>query len=34
MTSLSKKPPVFKLKSYGVEVAVWKRISPEDGRVF
>jgi len=25
MTSLSKKPPVYKQKSHGVEVAVWKR---------
>ncbi len=26
MTSLSKKGPVYKQKSHGVEVAVWKRV--------
>ncbi len=25
MTSLSKKPPIYKQKSHGIEVAVWKR---------
>ena len=25
MTSLSKRPPVYKQKSHGIEVAVWKR---------
>jgi hypothetical protein len=26
MTSLSKKPPIYKQKSHGIEVAVWKRV--------
>jgi hypothetical protein len=33
MTSLSKKPPVYKQKSHGIEVAVWRRTS-EDGKAF
>jgi hypothetical protein len=33
MTSLAKRPPVYKQKSHGVEVAVWKRTS-EDGKAF
>jgi hypothetical protein len=32
MTSLSKKPPVYKQKSHGIEVAVWKR--EHDGKAF
>jgi hypothetical protein len=31
MTSLSKKGPVFKLKSHGVEVAMWKWVN-DDGK--
>jgi hypothetical protein len=33
MTSLSKRPPVYKQKSHGVEVAVWKRENDE-GKAF
>jgi hypothetical protein len=33
MTSLSKKPPVYKQKSHGVEVVVWKRVN-DDGKAF
>ena len=33
MTSLNKKGPVYKQKSHGVEVAVWKREN-EDGKAF
>jgi hypothetical protein len=33
MTSLNKKPPVYKQKSHSVEVAVWKR-EGEDGKAF
>jgi hypothetical protein len=33
MTSLNKKPPVYKQKSHGVEVAVWKRENDE-GKAF
>jgi hypothetical protein len=32
MTSLSKKGPVYKQKSHGIEVAVWKR--EHDGKAF
>jgi hypothetical protein len=32
MTSLSKKGPVYKQKSHGIEVAVWKR--EYDGKAF
>jgi hypothetical protein len=33
MTSLSKKGPVYKQKSHGIEVAVWKRVN-DDGKAF
>ena len=33
MTSLSKKGPVYKQKSHGIEVAVWARTT-EDGKKF
>jgi hypothetical protein len=33
MTSLAKRGPVYKQKSHGVEVAVWKRDS-DDGKAF
>jgi hypothetical protein len=33
MTSLAKRPPIFKQKSHGVEVAVWKRENDE-GKAF
>jgi hypothetical protein len=33
MSSLSKKPPVYKQKSHGIEVAVWKRENDE-GKAF
>src|SRR5688572_13101907 len=33
MTSLAKRPPIFKQKSHGVEVAVWRRTS-DDGKAF
>ena len=29
MTSLNKKPPIYKQKSHGLEVAVWKRANDE-----
>jgi hypothetical protein len=32
MTPLSKKDPVYKQKSHGIEVAVWKR--EHDGKAF
>ena len=33
MTSLNKKPPVYKQKFHGIEVAVWKRVNDE-GKAF
>jgi hypothetical protein len=33
MTSLAKRPPIYKQKSHGIEVAVWKR-EGSDGRAF
>jgi hypothetical protein len=34
MTSLNQKGPVYKQKSHGIEVAVWKRVNDDDKAFF